>query len=396
MKRGAAFLAFGTLVFAQEGRNAYREAYQAWRTVDPTLERDAATADAVLGARADKVSAAATKYLGEKKTFADARLAAAGQVAQSIEAVTIRKNTSEQEKNGDSYLGLQTSAVTASIRVFGNDPDRGIQQLRDMMERERATLSALTDALKESRSASAAAFDAAEQAEQERMKFTALLNSFAASFQQSADGAAQQGTSWPAYYRALAESASGAGLTGPPTESPNVSTSASPIGAPAPSASSTGPSAETRALQPAIPSAGPPAAPSAVPSDTAPARVVSTVPLSRYVGAWSFTPPGSMFFGPQPEFVDVVIHEENGEITGSLYARFKLPSGSNDDPVVRFDFHGALKSARNQSFPLLTNDGAMGTIELIPGPAFNLLEVNFKAAPATGKIRQGNFILLKK
>jgi hypothetical protein len=35
-------------------------------------------------------------------------------------------------------------------------------------------------------------------------------------------------------------------------------------------------------------------------------------------------------------------------------------------------------------------------LELIPGPAFNLLEVNFNTGDKPGMIRQGNFLLIKK
>ena len=35
-------------------------------------------------------------------------------------------------------------------------------------------------------------------------------------------------------------------------------------------------------------------------------------------------------------------------------------------------------------------------IELIPGAAFNLLEVNFQTDPRPGKVRQANVVLVKK
>jgi hypothetical protein len=44
----------------------------------------------------------------------------------------------------------------------------------------------------------------------------------------------------------------------------------------------------------------------------------------------------------------------------------------------------------------MTSDGTSGTLELIPGPAFNLLEVNFLTDPRANAIRAGNFILVKK
>jgi hypothetical protein len=63
---------------------------------------------------------------------------------------------------------------------------------------------------------------------------------------------------------------------------------------------------------------------------------------------------------------------------------------------VRFDFRGDFGATANQRFTLVTEDGTQGTIELIPGPAFNLLEVNFQTDPQPNKIRLGNFILVKK
>jgi hypothetical protein len=47
-------------------------------------------------------------------------------------------------------------------------------------------------------------------------------------------------------------------------------------------------------------------------------------------------------------------------------------------------------------FNLVTSDGAKGTIELIPGSAFNLLEVNFQTEPKPGKVRQADVVLVKK
>ena len=83
-------------------------------------------------------------------------------------------------------------------------------------------------------------------------------------------------------------------------------------------------------------------------------------------------------------------------ISGTLYVKFRLPTGFQADPLLRFDFSGPIQATRVQTFPLVTSDNAKGSVSLIPGPAFNLIEINFKADPASGKIRQGNFILLNK
>src|SRR3979409_274901 len=60
------------LAFAQpslESRDGLQDAYQNWRQTDPTLERDATSAVATLGARADKVSAEGAKYFALRKSY---------------------------------------------------------------------------------------------------------------------------------------------------------------------------------------------------------------------------------------------------------------------------------------------------------------------------------------
>ena len=76
--------------------------------------------------------------------------------------------------------------------------------------------------------------------------------------------------------------------------------------------------------------------------------------------------------------------------------RLDLPSGGANDPLVQFTVAGDSATTPTQQFTLMTKDGRPGVLELIPGPAFNLLEVNFQAKPRANKIRAGNFILVKK
>jgi hypothetical protein len=116
----------------------------------------------------------------------------------------------------------------------------------------------------------------------------------------------------------------------------------------------------------------------------------------RYVGAWTYPTVGAHFHGPQPESADLLVREENGQASGSLSARFRQPPGNATDPVVRFNFVGAFGNSRTQSFSITTTSGAKGTLELIPGPAVNLLEVNFTTDDKPGTIRQGNFLLIKQ
>ncbi len=92
----------------------------------------------------------------------------------------------------------------------------------------------------------------------------------------------------------------------------------------------------------------------------------------------------------------MTVNETGGHVQGTLSARFKLPPGSTNDPAVLFSFSGDFNNTYTQVFNLTTNAGAKGTVELIPGPAFNLLEVNFQIEPSPGKIHQGNFLLVKQ
>jgi hypothetical protein len=103
-----------------------------------------------------------------------------------------------------------------------------------------------------------------------------------------------------------------------------------------------------------------------------------------------------IYRGPEPQFVQLVVREDNRRATGTLTVRFKFPPGIPLDPRLHGDFTGTFENTRNQVFSLQTNDGAKGKIELIPGPAFNLLEVYLTIEPRPGKVQQANFLLVKK
>src|SRR6185295_5484333 len=119
-------------------------------------------------------------------------------------------------------------------------------------------------------------------------------------------------------------------------------------------------------------------------------------PLVRYVGSWMYPATNGVFHGTQPESIELEVHENSGRVNGTLLGRFRPTPGTITNLAVRFEFEGDLGPAATQKFTLMTPDGARGTIELIPGPAFNLLEVNFQTDSEPNRIRNGNFILVKK
>ncbi|HLY06181.1 MAG TPA: hypothetical protein VKR31_10565, partial [Rhizomicrobium sp.] len=140
----------------------------------------------------------------------------------------------------------------------------------------------------------------------------------------------------------------------------------------------------------------PTAPPEAGAAPTPRAPSVTPIPLIRYTGSWTYPQTNGLYHGIQPETIEFEVAEDNGHASGTLAARFKLPAGNTDDPVVRFTFSGDFRNARNQVFEVKSVDGSTGRIELIPGPAFNLLEINFLIESGPGKIRQGNAVLIKK
>src|SRR5207245_1342989 len=122
---------------------------------------------------------------------------------------------------------------------------------------------------------------------------------FAEGLKQNAAQTGRETAAWAGYYQKLADGAQGLAVTPPaPAPSPSVPDAPSPRAAPKPS--------------------------------------ITPVPLLRYTGAWVFPPVNGLFHGPQPEFIDLVVHEDAGHASGTLFARFKLPPGSPGDPELRF------------------------------------------------------------
>jgi hypothetical protein len=245
---------------------------------------------------------------------------------------------------------LQT--VTRAIAKFAEDKDRGIQQLRQSMDRERVALAALADTIKARQKTVAATSAAAAALEQAHAQAAAAFGDQNSQVSQTVAQMEMESAAWADYYEKLADAIQIANAPPPPPAS--VSTTA--------------------------------------PRTTS----VSPVPLVRYVGEWTYPKVNGIFHGAQPESVEMEVHEKNGHADGTIEARFRLSPGGANDPSVKFAFEGDITATPTQKFTLMTSEGTPGTIELIPGPAFNLLEVNFQTDPQANKIRTGNFILVKK
>jgi hypothetical protein len=354
MKRIAIAITAVLCLSAQTSRDAYRAAYREWREADPNLERDAGSLAANSAARAAAAAARAAKYSSTRADY----LRGIAEPQQQMAALLARPMPEFPDfgRSARENVASEAAVVKRNLDTFQHDPDPGIQQLRTALEREYAALTGLTQALAQRDAAEESIKSASAALEKARAAALKPAQDVAAGTAADAAQADRETAAWADYYAHLG--------------SPSGSSSTAPA---------------------ASPTSATPAAPAPV----APRTSITPLPLVRYTGAWTF-PSGGLFHGPEPEFVDLVVHEENGRASGTLFGRFKLPTGSKDDPVLRFDFSGDFRNTRNQSFTLETSDGAKGTIELIPGPAFNLLEVNFQTEPKPGKIRQANLVLVKK
>jgi hypothetical protein len=409
---GVALVALAALmVFAQSAReasrDAYRSAYQAWHEADPNLEHDAATASEPIGAQADRVAAEAAHYYAERRAFLDRFSHETAQKLAWLEAPPPEAGPG-RSIGASNFVATQSAAVRKAIDNFAGDPDKGIQQVRMMLTRENIALIALGASQVERDKATAEADAALAAVEQAWHKASDLDREAAAGFAKPLASLDQEAPAWADYYRTFSDAARAATSdTGrvtsdtssrvisdaPPratadasqraaSDGSRVATPDTPRGATADGARTTTPDPD-----PAI--ASRPAEPSVRPA-------ITPVPLIRYTGDWQYPLADGFYHGPQPEFIDLEVREEDGHCTGQMVARFKLPAGNNDDPILRFEFKGDFQNTRGQRFTLVTGDGAQGTIDLIPGPAFNLLEINVQIAARPGKIHQANMLLVKK
>ena len=359
MRRTCLLAILAVLCLAQHVREDYRAAYTAWRETDPNLEREAPAGGEPLARRADRMAAEAAKFAAARKAFLEnASEEQSKQIAWLEHGETGTEPAATNTRSDAQFIATETARVARTIDTFSSDPDKGIQQLRQALARERIALDALSQVVLERQKSADTADLATAAIEQARTKSLEQLHAMLEGLKEASAETGREAEAWAEYYRKLGEGAQG---------------EAKPI------------------------TQVPPGVPPATVSNPAPAPpTVTPVPLARYIGAWTFPQSNGLYHGAQPEFADVVVQEENGRITGTAFARFKLPPGSTGDAVVRFDFAGDLQPARNQIFNLVTTDGTKGTVELIPGPAFNLLEVNFQTEAKPGKVRQADFVLVKK
>lgn len=374
----AALLAVAVLygaagLIGQTSRDAYRQAYNAWQQVQVNLERDAGNGGAAQVAQADRSASAAASFEATRAAYVKSTSEEAVRRGNILQTAITRTSPDVMPPAVASLAAGELLTVNKAIAKFTADKDPGIQQLRQSLERERVALVALTNTIQTRQGTMAATSQATAALEQARAKAAAAFADQASQLSRSAALTEMEQSAWADYYSKLADAIQNANLP-PPAPAP------APTAAPAPAA----------------------APPVDISTNTAPVSTPaprdnsgSRIPLVRYVGEWTFPVVNGMFHGATPVSVELAVRENNGHAEGALSGRFQPPAGVTD-PLVQFSFEGEIAATPSQRFTLKGNDGRSGVIELIPGPAFNLLEVNFQMDPRANKIRSGNFILVKK
>ena len=127
------------LSLAQRSRDDYRAAYRAWRQADPNLEHEAAAGGAPIAQRADRMAAEAAKSAAARKAFLEG--SAQGWKCNNVswlendggEPQESTATSTAAARGGDSIARRKPRRVARTIDTFANDPDRGIQQLRQTL-----------------------------------------------------------------------------------------------------------------------------------------------------------------------------------------------------------------------------------------------------------------------
>jgi hypothetical protein len=374
-KACSTMLALALCVAAQSDRESYRAAYRTWREAEPTLESDAAKAGDTLAPRTAHAASAEAKYSADRAAFLRGIAETYSTKALWLETPVAAAPSLAPAPQILRFVSGETVTVNANIAAFAKDADPGILPLKQALDRERSALAALNAAIGTRQKAEDKEAQSASAMERSRASALEKHQAVLASIGDAAASLEREDVAWLAYYQKLAEGA-------------RVAPDPAPAAAPVPTEPV--PAPVTIVPVPGTPVVG-------APVSTGPAPVViAPLPLARYVGTWAYSKIGGAFHGAEPEALDLIVHEENGKVTGTLAARFKVPPGSAGDPAVRFEFAGDLGTNRIQTFALVTDDGAKGTIELIPGNAFNLLEVNFQTDTKPGKIHLGDVLLVKQ
>lgn len=408
--------AWSSPLWGQQGQVQSR-ALEVWKQTEPTLENDAIANAPTLGARSDKVNLEAGRYFAARRAFLNA---VAAQFEKDANTLSGGSSPIAPDPDFRSRVAAQTNAVNTSLAAVVVNPS--LDELKRALEAERGALAALGEAIRQTQDAQDGVVATQRKLETARVNLAAHMQDLAGLLKQTADETQNIAGNWSAYYRSLGDAV----RRNPPTvlqinNAAAANRAAVPAAAPAVASRTpvdivvVGP--QPRGLVDRTPEATAAAGDRALAADTptrnaqvtvtpaaAPIAASVRVPapseafpaLSRYTGSWVYPKSGEHYHGAHPSQVELTVLDTSGIVRGNFSARFLNDQGSKMDPSLEFSFQGRYQGGRSQKLDLVTNSGVTGTLELIPALDPNMLEIRFNTGENPGKVRAGNFFVVRK
>jgi hypothetical protein len=369
-----AFLAFVQEGFTQQEFSASEAAYRAWRASHPSAETDAARTGFDAGPQLEKASTDEATYAAARRGSLEAVRQLLDKRLKEFSSLDIPERQPADPKPVDAVVAAQTAATNAAANAIADDSDRGLRPLKQALERERAAITALKNAVADQRKSADAMAEALAVVKQGQANIVTRYGDSVSNLEQDTERTAAQQLAWTEYYRLLNQASRI--ISGRETPSSLSATSIRPANPRTAGQPDRAPAVSNR-LTPLVPS-------------------ITPLPLSRYAGDWRYSTAVRTFKGLEPETANLSVVPQDGQFSGHLSVRFKASPDAPSDRTVQFQFSGAMQTTRIQKFEFQTADGTKGMLDLVPGTAFNLLEVTFEMEPRSGGVSKGSFVLIKK
>ncbi len=210
MKRALLLMIVAVLSLGQRPRDDYRTAYRAWRQTDPSLEHEAAAGGPPIAQRADRMAAEAAKSAAARKEYFEGLVHDEDQQVGWLESTTAIPDSAATSTKGDTqFIASETAALNRTIETCAGDPDRGIQQLRAALLRERTALEALGPLIAQRKKAADAEQSSAGAIEAPHAKALEQSLAMLDGLKDASAEITREAAAWAEYYRKLGEGAQG-------------------------------------------------------------------------------------------------------------------------------------------------------------------------------------------
>ncbi len=195
-----------SLSFGQSTRDTYRAAYKAWRETAAGLESDASAPSTKFEARTASAAKAAQNFLNARGSFFS-DTGALGELPWASRAA-VRPEVLLAARPEVHRLLTGTDGILAKgITTFAGVKDPAIQEVRRAMERERAALNDLIDALAKREARVEGLTETVDESERLRSRVTKKVAGVNDGRSEILKGLRVEGVAWARFYADLAEGA---------------------------------------------------------------------------------------------------------------------------------------------------------------------------------------------